>query len=118
MALTSWGVEGLVNDPTPPPTSVGPPYFLPLQQVCNGQAYARGCLWVQGSIIRDPRVTVNGGNGTTTGFGYAKRYQYDECEVQNPLPYFPTTGRFTINNYYESDPANFNVAALFAALAP
>ncbi len=115
MALTSWGVEGLVADPVPP----GPmPWFLPLQQACNGQNYARGCLWVQGSIIQDARHGVNGGNGTTTGYGYAKRYQYDNCEVQNPLPYFPTTGRFTVNNYYESDPSHFSVAALYRALTP
>ena len=38
---------------------------------------------------------VNGGNGTTTGYGYAKQYDFDECSVNNPLPYFPTTGRFT-----------------------
>lgn len=110
MALKSWGAEGLVQDPGS--------LFVPLQQPCNGQNYARGCLHVQGSIIQATRHTVNSGNGTTTGYGYAKRYNYDDCAVVNPLPYFPTTGRFTINNYYESDPVHFNVAALFAALKP
>src|SRR5579883_82394 len=109
-ALQSWGVEGLVPDPGT--------LFVPLQQPCSGQNYARGCLFVQGSIIQDARHTVNGGNGTTTGFGYAKRYNYDNCSVVNPLPFFPTTGRFTINDYYESDPVHFSVAALFAALKP
>ena len=110
IALTSWGVEGLVSDPGGDAVA--------LQQPCNGQNYARGCLHVQGSIIQQGRQTVNGGNGTTTGFGYAKRYNYDDCAVVNPLPFFPTTGRFTVNNYYESDPVHFSVAALFAALAP
>jgi hypothetical protein len=92
--------------------------FVPLQQPCNSQDYARGCLHVQGSIIQDARQTVNGGNGTTTGYGYAKQYNFDECSVNNPLAFFPTTGRFSVNNYYESDPVHFSVAALFAALKP
>jgi Tfp pilus assembly protein PilX len=107
-SLTSWGVEGLVPD--------AGALFVPLQQPCNGQLYARGCLHVQGSIIQDTRHTVNSGNGTTTGYGYAKAYNYDVCAAVNPLPYFPATGRYTVNNYYESDPVHFNVAALFAAL--
>jgi hypothetical protein len=109
-ALSSWGAEGLVADPGV--------LFVPLQQSCNGQNYARGCLHVQGSIIQNTRETVNGGNGTTTGYGYAKQYNYDNCSVVNPLPYFPATGRFTVNNYYESDPVHFSVPALFAALKP
>ncbi len=110
MALQSWGAEGLVNDPGV--------LFVPLQQPCNGQNYARGCLHVQGGIIQTTRHTVNAGNGTTTGYGYAKQYVFDDCSVNNPLPYFPATGRFTINAYYESDPAHFSVSALFAALKP
>jgi hypothetical protein len=110
MALTSWGSEGLVSDPGIT--------LVKLQQPCNGQNYARGCIHVQGSIIQNKRQGINGGNGTTTGFGYAKRYNYDNCAVVNPLPFFPTTGRFTINNYYESDPIHFNVAALYSALTP
>jgi hypothetical protein len=109
-SLLSWGAEGLVPDPGV--------LFVPLQQPCNAQNYARGCLHVQGSIIQDTRHTVNSGNGTTTGYGYAKQYNYDECAAVNPLPYFPATGQFTVNNYYESDPVHFNVAALFAALKP
>jgi hypothetical protein len=110
MALQSWGAEGLVNDPGV--------LFVPLQQPCNGQSYARGCLHVQGGIIQNTRHTVNAGNGTTTGYGYAKQYVYDDCSVKNPLPYFPTTGRFATSDYYEADPAHFSVAALFAALRP
>ena len=110
MALQSWGAEGLVSDPGV--------LFVPLQQPCNGQNYARGCLHVQGGIIQATRHTVNAGNGTTTGYGYAKQYVFDDCSVNNPLPYFPATGRFTVNAYYESDPAHFSVSALFAALKP
>jgi len=105
MALKSWGAEGLVFDPGI--------LAVPLQQPCDLQSYARGCLHVQGSIIQTTRQTVNGGN-----YGYAKRYAYDACAAVNPLPFFPTTGRFTTNNYYESDPVHFNVAALYSSLAP
>jgi hypothetical protein len=105
MALLSWGAEGLVPDPGV--------LAVPQVQPCNTAFLARGCLNVQGSIIQTTRQTVNGG-----GYGYEKVYSYDECAAQNPLPFFPTTGRYTINNYYESNPVNFNVAALYSALAP
>ena len=110
MALKSWGAEGLVAD--------AGALFVPLQQPCNGQNFARGCIHVQGSILQNTRQGINGGNGTTTGYGYEKQYNYDNCAIVNPLPDFPTTGQFTINNYFESDPAHFNVAALYTALAP
>ncbi len=121
MALHSWGAEGLCQGGVacdPDRTNVPMPWYVPLEQSCSGQNYARGCLWVQGSIIQSVRQTVNSGNGTTTGFGYAKRYTYDQCVIQNPPPYFPITGIYAIEAYYEADPAHFNVAALFAALRP
>jgi hypothetical protein len=38
--------------------------------------------------------------------------------VVNPPPYFPTTGRFQDNRYYELDPVRFNVRNLFQSLVP
>jgi hypothetical protein len=32
-----------------------------------------------------------------------------------PPPYFPTTGRYLKNRYYEIDPVGFTVAGWFAA---
>ena len=46
--------------------------------------------------------------GLTSGTGYVKRYSYDRCAVTNPPPYFPTTGRFEDNRYYELDPVLVN----------
>ena len=46
--------------------------------------------------------------GQTNGYGYIKRYSYDRCAVVNPPPYFPTTGRFQDNRYYELDPVRVN----------
>jgi hypothetical protein len=52
------------------------------------------------------------------GHGFIKRYSYDRCGVVNPPPYFPTTGRFLDNRYYEIDPVKFNVNQLFLTLTP
>ncbi len=54
----------------------------------------------------------------TDGHGFTKRYSYDRCGVVNPPPYFPTTGRFLDNRYYEIDPVKFNVNQLFLTLTP
>jgi hypothetical protein len=133
MALQSWGAEQLTPDSAynvdgalyygvGAGTSGGP-------ALCNGSYYIRGCVWVWGSIIQYGRVTINGCGGdvsalpstsynTNWGCGYAKQYQYDQCAVVNPLPYFPTTGRYSPNAYYEDDPTKFNVDSLFKVLAP
>ncbi len=111
MSLGSWGAEGLTADSSYT-SSVLCPTSAPPDNI-----YKRGCLYVFGSIIQNLRVTVNSGSNGAAGFGYSKRYQYDICAVKNPLPYFPTTGRLILNRYYEHDPNQFNVAALYAALA-
>jgi len=71
----------------------------------------RGCLNTYGGIIQERRGAV----GRTAGQGYIKRYQYDACGATDPPPYYPTTGLFVKNRYYEMDPTRFNVAAWFAA---
>jgi hypothetical protein len=84
---------------------------------CEGQKVGRGCLYLTGGIIQQARGPV----GTFTGSGatgYTKRYSYDRCALYNPPPYFPTTGRYTDNRYYEYDPDNFDVAKLYADLTP
>ncbi len=78
---------------------------------CNGTNNGRGCLNLNGGIIQKQRGAV----GLTDGHGYTKRYQYNTCAVNDPPPYFPTTGRFARNRVYELDPRNFDVAAWFAA---
>lgn len=39
-----------------------------------------------------------------THYGWAEAHSYDPCGAINPPPYFPTTGRFIPNRYYELDP--------------
>jgi type II secretory pathway pseudopilin PulG len=71
----------------------------------------RGCLSTFGGIIQSRRGAV----GLTSGAGYIKRYQYDACGATDPPPYYPTTGVFVKNRFYELDPTRFNVAAWYAA---
>lgn len=81
---------------------------------CQGSIDGRGCLYVTGGIIQKDRGPV----GLSSGQGYIKRYSYDRCAAVNPPPYFPTTGRFTDNRYFELDPVGFNVVNLFKSLSP
>ena len=58
---------------------------------------------------------------SSSGEGYVKRYSYDRCAVVNPPPYFPTTGRFLDNRYYELDPVRVKsstMSQLYKSLTP
>jgi len=101
LTLNSFTVENYDDGPT-------------TQEPCGTTAWGRGCLYITGGIIQGTRGAV----GTTGGTGYVKRYSYDNCAFQTPPPYFPTTGRFFRNRYYEIDPVGFNVGSFFASLTP
>jgi hypothetical protein len=102
MALnTSFGAENYNSGPT---NANG----------CEGNPSGRGCLYLYGGLIQESRGAV----GLTSGQGYVKRYSYDRCAISTPPPYFPTTGRFLDNRYYEIDPVRFNINQLFASLVP
>jgi hypothetical protein len=85
---------------------------------CGASTDGRGCLYLTGGLIQNRRGPV----GLTSGEGYVKRYSYDRCAITNPPPYFPTTGRFEDNRYYEHDPVRVNssvagsIRALFLSL--
>jgi hypothetical protein len=81
---------------------------------CESKVWGRGCLYLTGGIIQKTRGAV----GTGAGTGYVKRYSYDGCAATEPPPYFPTTGRFVEGPYYQIDPTNFSVAALYDRLTP
>lgn len=107
MALNSFGVQNYDASPTNAMT-------------CQGNNSGRGCLYLTGGLIQDTRGAV----GTSTSgtppsvTGFVKRYSYDHCAVMNPPPYFPTTGRFQDNRYYELDPVRLDVKQLFKSLSP
>ena len=74
----------------------------------------RGCLnWVGPVIqgINAPRMQAGSGGNT----GWSPQWTFDRCMGRNPPPYFPTTGRYSRNRYYEMDPVDFDVTSWFAA---
>ncbi len=77
---------------------------------CDGTNWGRSCLRISGGLIQRTRGAV----GLSSGYGYLKRYSYNTCGVSDPPPYFPTTGYFTKNRFYEINPTGFNVANWFA----
>lgn len=81
---------------------------------CEGTVNGRGCLYLAGGLIQQSRGPV----GMSSGQGFVKRYSYDRCAIVNPPPYFPTTGRFADNRYYELNPVGFDPAALYKAITP
>jgi len=83
---------------------------------CESTAWGRGCLYLTGGIIQKTRGAV-GTIGSPGGTGYLKRYSYDQCAFSDPPPYYPTTGHFVRGQWYEVDPAGFDVGQYFALLA-
>lgn len=77
---------------------------------CSGTPRGRGCLQITGGLIQKQRGAV----GTTAGTGNLKRYSYNACANTDPPPYFPTTGYFSKNRFYEINPNGFSVATWFA----
>ena len=77
---------------------------------CDGTNWGRGCLRISGGLIQRTRGAV----GLSSGYGYLKRYSYNSCGLSDPPPYFPTTGYFSKNRFYEINPIGFNVATWFA----
>jgi len=81
---------------------------------CEGQSNGRGCLYLTGGLIQQSRGPV----GLLSGQGFIKRYSYDRCAIINPPPYFPTTGRFQDNRYYELNPVGFKPDELYKSITP
>ena len=83
-------------------------------EACEGSTWGRGCLYITGGIIQNTRGAV----GTGAGTGYVKRYSYDSCALEEPPPYFPTTGHFAKGQYYQVDPVGFSVPLYYEMLTP
>jgi hypothetical protein len=79
---------------------------------CNGAATGRGCIRQAGGVIEGHLTPTFAGGGT----GYGENRSVDQCMMLMSPPYFPTTGRYADNRFYEIDPVRFNVTALFATL--
>lgn len=73
--------------------------------VCNGYNIGRGCLnQVGGSIVSRREVTY-----TSNYTGYMESRTYDRRMSRDSPPYFPTTGRYFDNRFYEVDPLGFTI---------
>ncbi len=77
---------------------------------CGTTVWGRGCLALTGGIIQRTRGAV----GTSGGTGNLKRYSYNACAYTDPPPYFPTTGHFARNRFYDINPVGFTAADWFA----
>ncbi len=75
----------------------------------------RGCFRVTGGITRGQVVDAT----YSSRGGWAEAHIYDGCASISPPPYFPTTGRYAKNRYYEVDPVWLNeigIAELYRTL--
>jgi hypothetical protein len=79
-------------------------------EVCAGTNVGRGCFNMVGAAIQGRNAARLQG-----GTGWNPQWTYDRCDAVRPPPYFPTTGRYYKNRYYEIDPVGFSVAAWFTA---
>jgi Tfp pilus assembly protein PilX len=82
-------------------------------ETCVGSPVGRGCFNMVGAAIQG----INGSRMSSSGTGWNPQWSYDRCDGLRPPPYFPTTGRYYKNRYYEIDPVGFSVTAWFAANA-
>ena len=81
------------------------------REVCAGATVGRGCFNMAGAAIQG----VNAARMSGAGYGWNPQWTYDRCDMIKPPPYFPTTGRYFKNRYYEIDPVGFDVEEWFAA---
>ena len=83
-------------------------------EVCAGNPVGRGCFNMVGAAIQGKNAArMQGSGGGATGWN--PQWTYDRCDGIKGPPYFPTTGRYYKNRYYEIDPVGFTVAGWFAA---
>ncbi len=65
------------------------------------QGPAKGTLTVYGGIIQDQRGPVGTFSGSTKLSGYTKNYSYDSRLLNNPPPFYPTTGDYITLSWEE-----------------
>ena len=79
---------------------------------CNAAISGRGCIRQAGGVIEETiSATYN-----NAGAGFGENRSVDVCLNTMSPPYFPTTGRYSDNRFYEIDPARYNITTLFQSL--
>ena len=76
--------------------------------------------WVNRGVVRQVggRIQQRAGQGGTINgaalHGYTSDISFNRCALTYPPPYFPTTGRWTLSQFYEIDPQGFTATDWFA----
>ena len=81
-------------------------------QNCNAANSGRGCIRQAGGVI-EQLITAT---YTNNGDGFGENRSVDVCLNTKSPPYFPTTGRYIDNRFYEIDPARYNITTLFQSM--
>ncbi len=97
LALESIGTE----DPSPPAG-------LPVANWVN-----RGFVRQVGGRIQQ-RAGTGGTISGTSLHGYTSEISFNRCALTSPPPYFPTTQRWTLSQFYEVDPQRFTPERWFS----
>ena len=77
-------------------------------------------FWVNRGFVRQVggRIQSRAGQGGTISgtalHGYVSDISFNRCALTYPPPYFPTTGRWSLSQFYEINPQNFTAASWFA----
>jgi hypothetical protein len=79
---------------------------------CNAAVSGRGCIRQAGGVIEKVITATYSNNGD----GFGENRSVDACLSKMSPPYFPTTGRYIDNRFYEIDPARYNITTLFQSL--
>jgi hypothetical protein len=79
---------------------------------CNAANSGRGCIRQAGGVI-EQNITATYNN---SGAGFGENRSVDVCLNTQSPPYFPTTGRYIDNRFYEIDPARYNITTLFQSM--
>lgn len=95
--------EKIILSGTPNDMTLHGVYLAGSANSTNGSLYyagwdttKRGNLRVLGGIIQKKRGPVGTFNGNALQSGYNKDYNYDARMMNNPPPFFPTTGQFDV----------------------
>jgi hypothetical protein len=86
---------------------------------CDGNPIGRGCINQIGGVIEQSLSgdwTTQVVGGVTENTGFMQNRGVDECLYQESPPYFPLTGKYTSNRFFETDPKDFNISTIFHRL--
>ncbi|MCA0375207.1 MAG: DUF4900 domain-containing protein [Gemmatimonadetes bacterium] len=76
--------------------------------------------WVDRGVVRQVggRIQQRAGQGSTFSgtnvHGYISDISFNRCAMSYPPPYFPTTQKWAVSQYFELDPQGFSISDWFA----